>query len=93
MCVNTLLNQHLTVKISHMKKILSFILITASLLQACKKDSQSGNAPGRFEVIVPKSYVDGNLIMGQATTSANTFTLVTKNTPKAAATISSDTIN
>ncbi|MBN8838044.1 MAG: hypothetical protein J0I09_12345 [Sphingobacteriia bacterium] len=76
-----------------MKKILSFILITASLLQACKKDSQSGNAPGRFEVIVPKSSVDGNLIMGQATTSANTFTLVTKNTPKAAATISSDTIN
>ncbi|MFT3822650.1 MAG: hypothetical protein QM731_01975 [Chitinophagaceae bacterium] len=77
-----------------MRKLILFALITVGLLQACHKDDENTGMAPRFEINAAKSSVDGNLIMGIAVTGANTFTLVTKNSPAGnPVTISSDTIN
>lgn len=75
-----------------MKNILFITCMAFLCFLACKKDDQQTPA-GRFEINSAKSTVDGNLVMTQVVTNANTFTLVFKNPPKGAAVISADTVN
>lgn len=77
-----------------MNKILLFIMLASFFLPACsKKADQPSAAQERFVIDAKTSSVDGNLIMGQAVTGANTFTLAMKNGKAASATISADTVN
>jgi hypothetical protein len=77
-----------------MNKILLFTMLAFAFLPACKKTDQSTTLKERFEINTKNSSVDGNLIMGQAVTNANTFTLVFKNANQGtSATISADSVN
>ncbi len=76
-----------------MNKIFLYTLFTFALFSACKKSDHSAPAPGRFEINTKTSSVDGNLIMGEAVTAANTLTLAISNGKAATATISADTVN
>ena len=76
-----------------MRNIVLFALAALVLLQACKKNDQSV-ATGRFQLVESKSSVDGNLVMAQALTNDNTFTLAFKNAGNGTpAVVSADTVN
>lgn len=77
----------------YMKKKLILLNIVIIGLLACKKNDQS-SPMGRFELLVDKTMLRGNMIAGQALTDSNVLVLAFKNAPaQTKATVSADTTN